>query len=185
MQKRNVFLDVKVKTFTRPNRVPLVTPSATPPATKLERRKSDPAPNAFIQTADLPRPERRGFGPFWALTSRAVIVLSIVLFGLSAQAGVREVGVIGLTVNDLGTELNFFTNTLPFEVVSISEKSDRESSALLGLGHVKLRVAELKLGNECIALTEHLVHKGSPIPPDSRSYDHWFQHIAIVVSDMD
>jgi catechol 2,3-dioxygenase-like lactoylglutathione lyase family enzyme len=42
----------------------------------------------------------------------------------------------------------------------------------------------LKLGSEHITLTEHL-EKGRPIPADSRSYDHWFQHIAIVVRDMD
>jgi hypothetical protein len=34
-------------------------------------------------------------------------------------------------------------------------------------------------------LTEHLRNKGRAIPADSRSFDHWFQHIAIVVSDMD
>ena len=185
MQKRNIFLDVRVKYFIRSNRIPLVPPPAIPPAIKLEWHKSGPALNAFIQTANSHRPESRGFSSFRALSARAVVVLSFVLFGLAAQADVREVGVIGLTVNDLGNELNFFTNTLPFEVVSISEKSGHEPSALLGLSHVKLRVAELKLGSEHITLTEHLVHKGSPIAADSRSYDHWFQHIAIVVRDMD
>ena len=48
-----------------------------------------------------------------------------------------------------------------------------------------MRVATLKLGEESITLTEHLAKKGRPIPQDSRSYDRWFQHIAIVVSDMD
>lgn len=43
----------------------------------------------------------------------------------------------------------------------------------------------LKLGDERITLTEHVGIKGRPIPADSRSYDHWFQHIAIVVRDMD
>jgi catechol 2,3-dioxygenase-like lactoylglutathione lyase family enzyme len=42
----------------------------------------------------------------------------------------------------------------------------------------------LKLGSEKITLTKPL-EKGRPIPSDSRSYDHWFQHIAIVVRDMD
>ena len=50
---------------------------------------------------------------------------------------------------------------------------------------MKLRVATLKLGDERITLTEHLGNKGRPIPADSQSYDHWFQHIAIVVRDMD
>jgi hypothetical protein len=34
-------------------------------------------------------------------------------------------------------------------------------------------------------LHEYLAPKGRPIPADSRSNDVWFQHIAIIVSDMD
>lgn len=101
------------------------------------------------------------------------------------MAAVREVGAIGLTVNDLGRELNVFTNTLPFEVVSISDASGKEQDALLGLSGARLRIATLRLGDESITLTEHIGKKGRPIPQDSRSFDRWFQHIAIVVSDMD
>jgi catechol 2,3-dioxygenase-like lactoylglutathione lyase family enzyme len=36
-----------------------------------------------------------------------------------------------------------------------------------------------------IELTEYLAPEGRPIPLDSRSNDHWFRHIAVVVSDMD
>jgi catechol 2,3-dioxygenase-like lactoylglutathione lyase family enzyme len=104
---------------------------------------------------------------------------------VTSWAGVREVGAVGLTVGDLDRELRFYTNTLPFELVSIVEQSGREQDALLGLKNVKLRIATLKLGAERITLTEHLGRKGKPIPPDSRSFDHWFQHIAIVVRDMD
>ncbi len=43
----------------------------------------------------------------------------------------------------------------------------------------------MRLGDEIIELTEYLAPKGRPIPVDSRSNDRWFQHIAIVVSDMD
>ena len=117
--------------------------------------------------------------------AQAAALLLLFTLAISTQAGVREVGAIGLTVNDLGRELNFFTNTLPFELVSITDKSGKELDALLGLKDVKLRVAELKLGDEHITLSEHTGKKGRPIPPDSRSFDHWFQHIAIVVSDMD
>jgi catechol 2,3-dioxygenase-like lactoylglutathione lyase family enzyme len=104
---------------------------------------------------------------------------------LPLLAAVREVGSIGLTVDNLGRELNFFTNTIPFELVSISEASGREQEVLLGLSGVRLRVATLRLGDECMTLTEHLSKKGRSIPLDSRSFDHWFQHIAIVVRDMD
>lgn len=116
---------------------------------------------------------------------KAAALLLLLALTFSGQAGVREVGAIGLTVNDLGRELNFYTNTLPFELVSISETSGKEQDALLGLKNVKLRIATLKLGEERITLTEHLSKKGRPIPQDSRSFDRWFQHIAIVVSDMD
>lgn len=185
MQKQNVFLEVPAKRFVRANRIPAVLPPAIPPATNSGWQKSDPALHAFLESVNQHRPDRHGFGPFRALTARAMVVLSFILLTLSTRAGVREVGAIGLTVNDLGSELIFFTNTLPFELVSISETSGKEQDALLGLKNVNLRVAVLKLGDERITLTEHLGNKGRPIPTDSRSYDHWFQHIAIVVSDMD
>jgi catechol 2,3-dioxygenase-like lactoylglutathione lyase family enzyme len=113
--------------------------------------------------------------------------VSVILLGLSFPvfSAVREVAAIGLTVQNLERELRFFTNTLPFEVTSISEVSSKEQNTLPGLGDIRLRVADLKLGDERISLTEHLSEKGRPIPEDSRSFDHWFQHIAIVVSDMD
>src|SRR5207247_8805704 len=61
----------------------------------------------------------------------------------------------------------------------------RAADELLGLSGTQLRSAELKLGDERITLTEHLTNKGQPIAADSQSYDHWFQHIAIVVRGMD
>ena len=43
----------------------------------------------------------------------------------------------------------------------------------------------MHLGEEQIELTEFLTPQGRPIPVDSRSNDRWFQHIAIITSDMD
>jgi len=48
-----------------------------------------------------------------------------------------------------------------------------------------MRVVRMKLGDEFIELTEYLTPKGRPVPVDSRSNDRWFQHIAIITSDMD
>ena len=92
--------------------------------------------------------------------------------------------VIGLTVGDLDRALDFYTMVLPFEKASESRSAPGAADELLGLSSTQLRIAELKLGDERITLSEHLTNKGRPIPQDSRSFDHWFQHIAIVVSDM-
>lgn len=43
----------------------------------------------------------------------------------------------------------------------------------------------MKLGEESIELTEFLAPRGRPAPADARSNDRWFQHVAIIVSDMD
>jgi catechol 2,3-dioxygenase-like lactoylglutathione lyase family enzyme len=114
-----------------------------------------------------------------------VIPTILIMLALPVLGAVREVAAIGLTVDNLRRELDFFTNTLPFELVSIAEPSGREQDALLGLSGANLRIATLKLGDENITLTEHLGKKGRSIPQDSRSFDRWFQHIAIVVGDMD
>jgi hypothetical protein len=42
----------------------------------------------------------------------------------------------------------------------------------------------VRLGDEHIELMEVMTPKGRPIPIDSRSNDVWFQHVAIIVSDM-
>src|ERR1051325_922185 len=48
-----------------------------------------------------------------------------------------------------------------------------------------MRVVRMRLGDESIELTEYLTPRGRPVPIDSHSNDRWFQHIAIIVSDMD
>jgi catechol 2,3-dioxygenase-like lactoylglutathione lyase family enzyme len=42
----------------------------------------------------------------------------------------------------------------------------------------------LRLGDEYIELIQFLAPRGRPFPVDSRSNDRWFQHVAIIVSDM-
>jgi len=77
----------------------------------LGRRESGEALNAFERT------EPSG-GGFWeASLAKAALLLLFLVLTLSAQAGVREVGAIGLTVGDLDRELMFYTNTLPFDLV--------------------------------------------------------------------
>src|SRR5258707_9987564 len=149
MLKQNAFMNVLVKRFVRANRIPAVHSPLIPLLSKLGRRESGEALNAFElkQSADV---------GFWETPlTRIALFLLITMFALSALAGVHEVGAIGLTVEDLNRELMFYTNTLPFELISISEESGPEQDALLGLDGVKLRMAILKLGDERITLTEH------------------------------
>ena len=98
---------------------------------------------------------------------------------------VKEVDSVGLTVHDMDAELKFFTEVLPFRKVSDEEVVGDDFEELFGVFGCRARVVRLQLGNEFISLTQFLAPRGRPIPVDSKSNDGWFQHIAIVVSDME
>src|SRR5437667_6146965 len=121
----------------------------------------------------------------WALGAPFALAFLLLAAPISAPAAVCEVGAIGLTVGELDRALEFYTKILPFEKMAESTPAPRAVDELLGLHNTQLRTAELKLGDERITLTEHLTNKGRYIPADSRSLDLWFQHLAIVVRDMD
>lgn len=98
---------------------------------------------------------------------------------------VQAVESIGITVSDIDRAIAFYTEALSFCKISDVEVQGKEYDKLLGLLGVRLRLVKMQLGNEKIELIQHLNHPSKPIPLDSRSNDLWFQHIAIVVSDMD
>lgn len=99
--------------------------------------------------------------------------------------GVRSVESIGLTVDDLDRSVAFFTTVLGFEKVSEVELAGTPWERLTGVFGARLKVARLRLGSETVELTDYLAPRGRPYPQDTRANDLWFQHIAIVVSDMD
>src|SRR5262249_30943006 len=49
----------------------------------------------------------------------------------------------------------------------------------------RTRTGTLTLGSEGLELTEYIAQRGRPVAADVRSNDREFQHVAIVVSDMD
>ena len=102
-----------------------------------------------------------------------------------AQSLVKAVDGVGITVSDADRSAEFFSKVLNFEKISDIEVAGTEYEQLVGVFGVRMRIVRMRLGDESIALTEYLAPKGRPIPIDSRSNDHWFQHVAIVVSDMD
>ncbi|HEU0006456.1 MAG TPA: VOC family protein, partial [Terriglobia bacterium] len=104
---------------------------------------------------------------------------------LNGTPAVQAVDVIGMTVGDMDRSVEFFTNVLRFEKVSDVEVTGRDYERLQGLFGLRMRVVRMKLGGESIELTEYLAPRGRAFPSDTRSNDHWFQHVAIIVNDMD
>ncbi len=101
------------------------------------------------------------------------------------SVSVKAVADIGMTVSDMDRSVAFYQDVLSFQKISAVEVFGAEYEQLQGVFGVRMRVVRMQLGQEVIELTEYLTPKGKPIPIDSRSNDLWFQHIAIVVRDMD
>ena len=90
-----------------------------------------------------------------------------------------------MTVSDMDRSIDFYSKVLSFEKESDVEVWGDAYEHLQGVFGLRMRVTRMRLGNEVMELTEYLAPQGRPIPADSRSNDRWFQHVAIIVSDMD
>jgi catechol 2,3-dioxygenase-like lactoylglutathione lyase family enzyme len=115
----------------------------------------------------------------------ATALLLAALLASSARAAIERVDRVAITVADLDRALAFYTRVLPFELVAEHEVAGEAWERLLGVFGLRARIARLRLGTEEIELIDFLAPEGGPIPADSRSNDEWFQHIAIIVRDMD
>jgi catechol 2,3-dioxygenase-like lactoylglutathione lyase family enzyme len=120
----------------------------------------------------------------WLLAALLLAVLAPAAVAQQAPL-VAAVDSVGMTVSDMERSLEFYTQVLTFEKVSDVEVTGAEFERLQGVFGLRMRVVRLQLGDEFLELTEYLAPKGRPIPVDSRSNDRWFQHIAIIVRDMD
>jgi len=90
---------------------------------------------------------------------------------------------ITLTVSDLDRAEEDYVTTFGCRV---EERADIETSLtrVLCIPPGRGRRSLLRLGRERIELLEFTDAAGRPYPPGSTSTDLWFQHVAIVVSDM-
>lgn len=107
--------------------------------------------------------------------------------GPAAAAPFRAEAVesVGLTVANLDASTRFFVEALGFTAEGPAvELSGRPFELLHGVFGARARVARLRLGAERIELTEYLAPRGRPYPADTRGNDRWFQHIAVITSDM-
>ena len=117
-----------------------------------------------------------------AITALALVTRATVL---AQAAAVTRVSAIEITVSDIDRAVDFYSRVLDFRKISDRELTGEAYEHLEGVFGLRVHIVRMQLGQEQIELQEFLVPKGVPIPADSRSNDRWFQHIAIVVSDMD
>ena len=123
----------------------------------------------------------RGFG-------RRTIALGLLF--LTSLAGAQQplldrVDAVNMTVADLDRAVDFYSKVLTFEKVSDTEVAGETYEHLQGVFGLRMHIVRMRLGDEYIELTEYLAPKGRSIPVDAHSNDRSFQHIAIIVSDMD
>jgi catechol 2,3-dioxygenase-like lactoylglutathione lyase family enzyme len=91
------------------------------------------------------------------------------------HARVHAVGCIGVPVSNLEHAKDFYTGVLQF----------RTAEGSGGAREPHERAVRLALGRECIELREPVGGVRHAVPADSQSNDRWFQHVAIVVRDID
>ncbi len=113
---------------------------------------------------------------------RCLAVAALVAWALAAAPVVDSVAI---TVSDLDRSVDFYSKVLNFQKISEYEVTGERYEHLEAVFGVRIRAARMQLGEEKIELTEYRAPKGRPAPADSRANDRWFQHIAIIVSDMD
>ena len=104
---------------------------------------------------------------------------------VAVDGSVAAVDAVSMVVADADRSAAFFSDVLTFEKVSDVEVDGTEYERLEGVFGLRLRVVRMKLGTEVLELLQFVAPEGRPVPADSRSNDRWFQHVAIIVRDMD
>jgi catechol 2,3-dioxygenase-like lactoylglutathione lyase family enzyme len=115
---------------------------------------------------------------------------SLLLLALSCMHAVvlaqtKSADAVVITVKDMNRSEKFYTEVLGFKKISDTEVYGTEWEQLTGVFGIHLRIVRMQLGEEFIELTDYLTTGGRSIPEDQHSNDLSFQHIAIVVSDME
>jgi catechol 2,3-dioxygenase-like lactoylglutathione lyase family enzyme len=100
------------------------------------------------------------------------------------RAPITAVDSVAVTVSDLDRAIDFYSKVLTFEKVADREVAGEPYERLFGVFGLRVRSVRMRLGDEYLELQQFLAPRGRPVPIDSHSNDRWFQHVAIVVSDM-
>ena len=110
-------------------------------------------------------PAERSWGfPSGLFFGALIAFCSISVYG---QA-VHRVDSVAITVSDMDRALAFYTEVLPFQMMSKTEISGDAYERLFGVFGMRARIVRLRLGDEEIELVDFLAPEGRPIPIDSR-----------------
>ena len=95
---------------------------------------------------------------------------------------IQRISSFGLVVSSLVESELFFEEA--FDAVTLERREPDEGySALMGLPDQRCRQTLMQIGDQIITLVAY-EKSGRPYPGGSTSTDLWFQHFAIIVSDM-
>src|SRR5271165_3072516 len=123
------------------------------------------------------------------LMCRSLRILATLVFLWTLVSTALAAGVVGIerilvTVSDLDRAEGFYRDGLGFETVGRGEMAGDGFAHLVGLRDGRAKTLTMRLGQEEVTFLKYDA-PGRAYPADSRSPDRWFQHFAIVVSDMD
>ncbi len=142
------------------------------------------------RSADAAAPFKRVTSPRRMLVS---LLSTLLIFGWIATAlaveataaQVKRVAMIGFTVSDMERSVAFYERLFGFKKVAEFEVTGTAYDTLSGVFASNMKIVHLQLGDQTVELTQFVSPKGRPIPVPSHSNDLWFEHMAIVVSDME
>jgi catechol 2,3-dioxygenase-like lactoylglutathione lyase family enzyme len=116
------------------------------------------------------------------------LIIAILLLSLSLNAQIQSVEKVTVTVSDVDSVKSFYKDALGAKEIKTTVFAKNELGALFNIDDatVVVKTVLLQIGNEFVELQSFKGKKitSLPIPEDSKSNDLWFQHIAIVVPNM-
>jgi catechol 2,3-dioxygenase-like lactoylglutathione lyase family enzyme len=116
------------------------------------------------------------------------VLLLILLVGAAPQVNgqaVVAVEKVSIVVSHLDRSVRFYEDAFGFRQIGMDTLVGEGYERLFDVFGMNAVVAHMQLGEEQLDLIDFLTVGGSPIPPRQKSNDLSFQHIAIVVRDMD
>jgi catechol 2,3-dioxygenase-like lactoylglutathione lyase family enzyme len=118
-----------------------------------------------------------------AMLAHAVLWIVAVFLSPVCDAGVMDLDSIRLTTSSLEKMESFYRDALGFRTVARGNLENTNYERLQGLAR-SAKTLTMQLGRDQVQFIS-FARRGRPYPKDSLSPDLWFQHFAIVVTDMD